>query len=93
MATERSQHQQWYDAQRNVLLELGFDLVDIEARLDWILANLPYGEDPATYVFPDAALVQDVSAPELLQDARVAYLADDNVPPRFKLMPSAKAEE
>lgn len=92
MATERSPHQHWYDKQRDTLLELGYDLADVLKRLDWILDNLPSGEDPATYIFPAHALWQEPSDSEQVQDSRVAWLADDQIPNKFKLILDAKME-
>lgn len=93
MPTERSPHQQWADQQRATLLELGYDLADIQKRIDWILENLPPGADPATHIFAPGELYLEPSEPEQVMDTRVAYLADPAVGARFKLMPDAKAED
>lgn len=93
MATERSEHQKWYDREVDALVELGVDLIDAEARQQWILDNLPYGEDPATYIFPGGALYQDPSAPDKVQDAAAAYIASDETPSRFKRLLHAKQED
>lgn len=92
MAVERSQHQQWFDREVATLVELGVDLVDAERRQQWILDNLPYGADPATYIFSGAQLWQEPSAPENEQDSRVAFVASDDVPPKYKRLLSAKEE-
>lgn len=93
MPTERSPHQQWADQQRTALLELGYDLADIQKRIDWILEHLPPGADPATHIFDPNELYLEPSDPEQEMDARVAWLADDAVPARFKLLLDAKEEE
>lgn len=92
MPTERSPHQQWADAQRTALLELGYDLVDVQARITWILDNLPPDADPATHIFAADELYLEPSDPEQVMDARVAWIADEAVGARWKLILDAKAE-
>lgn len=89
---DRAPHQKWADQQRDASLELGYDLADATARIQWILDNLPPGESPETFIFAPQDIWQEPSAPEHVMDTRVAYLADDSVGARFKLMPDAKGE-
>jgi len=93
MATERSQHQQWYDREVATLVELGVDLADAEKRQQWILDNMPPWADPDTYVFVGRELYQEPATPENEQDSRVAYIANEDTPNRFKRLPSAKIED
>lgn len=93
MAIERSPHQQWADAQIAALVELGIDLVDAERQVQWVLDNLPEGEDPATYIFPDHVLWQDPASDEAVQDARVEWYAADRIAPKYKRLLDARAEE
>ena len=91
MATERSEHQQWADQEIESLVELGFDLADAEARVRFVLDNLPPGADPATYIFPPHDLWQEPSSQQT--DSAAAWMADDNVPPRFKRLLHARQED
>lgn len=92
MATERSEHQQWADAEIATLVEFGMDLADAEKAVKWVLDNLPEGEDPATYIFPDNALWEEPSAPENVQDARVNWYAAEHIPAKYKRLLDAKEE-
>lgn len=92
MPTERAEHQAWADAQRDALLELGYDIADVQARIQWVLDNLPPGADPATHVFQAHELWQELSAPAQVQDSRVAWIANDEIAPRWKLLLDARAE-
>ena len=93
MPAERAPHQQWADAQRAALLELGYDLADANKRIAWILDNLPIGADPATHIFDPQEIYLEPSDPEQEMDARVAWLADDAVGARWKLILDAKEEQ
>lgn len=91
MAVERSQHQQWADEQVRQLIELGVNPIDAQESIDWILANLPLGADPSTYIFPSSALYEDL--PEKMSDAAAAWMASDSVPNRFKRILHARSED
>jgi hypothetical protein len=75
MAKERSEHQQWADAQIAALIELGVSPLDSQRQVDWVLANLPVGEDPATYIFPANALWQEPSTQQ--EDSAANFIAKD----------------
>ncbi len=90
---ERSLHQQWADQQIATLVELGIDIADAERQVKWVLDNLPEGEDPATYIFPDGALWQDPASDESVQDARVNWYTAEHVQPKYKRLLDARAEE
>jgi hypothetical protein len=90
MATERSQHQQWAEAEIASLIELGIHPLDAQRAVDWVLDHLPYGEDPATYIFPAEQLWTEPSAPENVQDAAAAWM--EEVQPRFARLLHAKEE-
>lgn len=93
MAQERAQHQKWADAQRTALLELGYDLADAQARIAWILEHLPPDADPNTHIFAADELYLEPSDPEQVMDARVAWIADEAVGARWKLILDAKEEQ
>ncbi len=91
MAVERSQHQQWADEQVRQLIELGINPLDAQEAVDWVLANLPPGADPATYIFPASALYDDPATQ--MGNAAAAWMASDSVPNRFKRILHARAED
>lgn len=92
MATERHQHAQWAQSQYDALVELGVSPIDAQKRIDWILANLPDGEDPATYIFPPNALWQDPAAPDKEQDSAAAFIASDDTPNKYKRLLHSREE-
>ena len=92
MATERSEHGQWFDEQVAQLVELGYSLIEAEKRQQWILDNLPMGADPATHIFDSYILYDEPSAPENELDSRAAFMASDDTPGRFKRLLAAKEE-
>lgn len=93
MATERSEHQMWAESQISALIELGINPIDAQKSVDWVLDNLPHGEDPATYVFPAHALWQEPASREAIDDAAADWIAKDSVPARFKRILHARLEE
>jgi hypothetical protein len=93
MATERSQHQAWAESQVQALVDLGVDILDAQRSVDWILDNLPFDADPATYVFPADALWQEPSSDASVDDARADWMAKDEVPAKFKRLLEARAED
>lgn len=92
MATERSQHQAWADSQMAALIELGINPLDAQRTVDWVLANLPPGEDPATYIFPADVLYQDPASDAAIADARADWYAADHIPAKYKRLLDAKEE-
>lgn len=91
MAVERSQHQQWADEQIATLIDLGINPIDAQKSVQWVLDNLPYDADPATYIFPADMLWQEPSA--LVDDSAAAWMSSDSVPNRFKRLLQAREED
>ena len=89
MATDQELHR-WADRQLAVLLDLGIDLADAQRSVHWALDHLPEGADPDTWIPPAELLEHDPSTPEAVQDARAAWYASDNVPPKYKRLLDAR---
>lgn len=83
-------HERWAKAQFAVLVELGVNPIDAQASIDWVLAHLPFGADPDTYVFPEHVLVDELTTREVIADARIAFYASDDVPTKYKRILDAK---
>lgn len=84
----------WSEQQLALLLRLGVDLEDAQAAVDWVIANVPAGVDPATWMPPAELLAADAEVtPEHVDDARVDWYARDSVPTRFKRLLDARAGE
>ncbi len=91
MATERHEHAAWAESQTQALVDLGVNILDATKRIDWILANLPPNENPATYIFPAHVLYQDPAGEQ--QDSAAAFIASDDIPNSKKRILGARAED
>lgn len=83
-------HSKWANAQIATLMELGVNPIDAQASVDWVLSHLPFGADPATYVFPEHVLVDELTTREVIADARIAFYVSDDVPTKYKRILDAK---
>lgn len=86
-------HSKWANRQVAALVELGVNPLDAQASVDWVLRHLPADADPATYVFPDSALIDDLSTRESVADARMAWYGDEDVPAKYKRLLDAKVKD
>lgn len=68
---------------------LGINPLDALNAVNALLALVPMGVDLATYIVPSAQLVQDVSEPKYASDALAAWVGNDEIPSRFKLLLAA----
>jgi hypothetical protein len=85
-------HSKWANKQVQAAIELGINPLDAANAVRAFLDLLPPGADPATYTLPAQAMEQDITAPELLQDATAAWVGREDVPTRFKLLLLAGGE-
>ena len=90
MGIATADHSRWANAQVAALVELGTNPVDAQASVDWVLRHLPAHADPATYVFPEHVLVDELTTREVIADARIAFYASDDIPSRYKRILDAK---
>lgn len=82
-------HRKWLDKQIRAAVDIGINPLDATRAAQTLLALLPVGADPDTYILPAQALEQDISDPALAQDALVAFVASEDVPSQFKLILAA----
>lgn len=83
-------HRKWADEQISALVDIGIDIAEAQRSVNWVLDNLPEGEDPATWI-PTAAQLDTPLDAAAIQDARVDWYAKDSVPPKWKRLLDAKA--
>jgi hypothetical protein len=79
----KNPHQNWAESQIAALVEIGIDLQEAQRSIKSVLDNLPYGEDPATWI-PSAEQLNDEISEVEIMDARADWYASDSVPPRYK---------
>lgn len=77
----KNPHQDWSEQQIAALIETGVDPVDAQATINRILAALPEGGNPSTWIapVPDSTVTQSD-----VDDARADWYAKDEIPSRFK---------
>ncbi len=74
--------EKWMTQQVNIAIELGVNPLDAQTAMRALLAVIPVGVDPATLpALPAGVLVQDISRPEFIADARADWYA--NTDPRL----------
>lgn len=83
----------WAERQIEALIEMGDDPQDAEKFVAAVLARVPEGEDPDTYLPRDIFAARDAAVTEEdVADARADWYASDDVPARFKRLLDAKEE-
>lgn len=79
-------HSKWATKQVNVLVGIGVNILDAQRAVSEFLALLPPGADPDTYIVPARDMEQDISDPKYVDDAAAAWVANDDIDSRFKLI-------
>ena len=83
----------WAERQIEALIEMGDDPQDAEKFVAAVLARVPEGEDPDTYLPSPMLGTRDATVTdEDVTDARADWYASDDVPARFKRLLDAKEE-
>ena len=81
----------WAEGQIQELIRIGFDAIEAERSVNWVLDHLPPGADPRTYVFP-AEQLSDPLDQLAVTDARIHWYASDAVPRKFKRLLDARED-
>jgi len=81
--------ERWANSQVAAAVAIGINPLDAQRAAKAFLALLPPGADPNTYIVPGHQLEQDITAPEMAQDALSAFVAREDVPSQFKLILAA----
>lgn len=74
-------HERWANQQIAKAIELGINPLDAAEAMRALLAALPLGADPATYVFSAEQLTEDITTDVAINDSRAAWY--ERVEPRF----------
>lgn len=85
-------HSKWLQTQVNAAISIGVNPLDAQNAARAFLDLLPDGADPDTYTLPAQAMEQDITQQAYKDDAVSAWVGDDNVPARFKLLLVAGGE-
>ena len=79
----------WAESQIQALIRIGFDAIEAERSVNWVLQHLPPGADPRTYVFPAEVLNEPLDE-KAIDDARTNWYASDAVPTKYKRLLDAR---
>jgi hypothetical protein len=79
----------WAESQIQALITIGFDAIEAERSVNWVLQHLPPGADPTTYIFPADALFESLDE-KAIDDARANWYASDAVPAKYKRLLDAR---
>ena len=86
-------HSKWANQQVQAAIEIGINPIDIAKAVKWVLDHLPPGADPATYVFTADELMEDITRPEIIADARNAWYGNEDVPSAYKRLLDAGEQQ
>jgi hypothetical protein len=73
----------WGESQIQALIRIGFDAIEAERSVTWVMTHLPPGADPRTHVFP-AEVLNEPLDDKAVSDARQDWYASDAVPNKYK---------
>lgn len=79
----------WAENQIQALIRIGFDAIDAERSVNWVLQHLPPGADPTTYIFPAEVLNEPLDE-KAIDDARADWYASGAVPNKYKRLLDAR---
>lgn len=82
----------WADEQIKVLISCGIDPLDAQNTIKRVLAKLPDGVDPRTWLPPAPGGNVEISEADIL-DARADWYADEDIPGKFKMLLDATEYE
>jgi hypothetical protein len=79
----------WAEGQIQELIKIGYDAIEAERSVNWVLQHLPPGADPRTYVFPAEVLNEPLDE-AAISDARTDWYASEAVPNKYKRLLDAR---
>jgi hypothetical protein len=80
----------WAEKQIQELIKIGYDAIEAERSVNWVLQHLPSGADPTTYIFPAEVLNEPLDQ-KAVDDARADWYASKAVPTVDKRILDAKS--
>lgn len=82
----------WSAEQVAVLISCNIDPLDAQNTIKRVLAKLPEGQDPRTWLPPVPGGNVEISEADIL-DARADWYADEDVPNKFRMLLDATEYE
>jgi hypothetical protein len=79
----------WGESQIQALIGIGYDAIEAERSVNWVLQHLPPGADPTTYVFPAETLNEPLDQ-KATDDSRQDWYSSDAIPAKYKRLLDAK---
>jgi hypothetical protein len=79
----------WAESQIQELIKIGFDAIEAERSVNWVIMHLPPGADPTTYIFPAEVLNEPLDQ-KAVDDARADWYASEAVPNKYKRLLDAR---
>ena len=81
----------WAEGQIQALISIGFDAIEAERSVNWVVNHLPPNADPRTYVFPAETLYEPLDE-IAITDARTHWYVDDATPQKYKRLLDARED-
>jgi hypothetical protein len=79
----------WAESQIQALISIGFDAIEAERSVNWVITHLPPGADPRTYIFPAETLNEPLDE-AAVNDARQDWYASSAIPAKYKRLLDAR---
>lgn len=79
----------WAENQIQALIRIGFDALEAERSVNWVVNHLPPGADPRTHVFP-AEVLNEPLDDKAVADARSDWYSSDAVSNKYKRLLDAR---
>jgi hypothetical protein len=83
--------ERWAGKQITAMVALGVNVLDAQKAVRAFMEVLPPGADPDTHIVPAHFMAQDITRKEYTDDAVSAWVSDERIPSRFKLLLVASA--
>jgi hypothetical protein len=80
----------WGESQIQALISIGFDAIEAERSVTWVMLHLPPGADPRWHVFPAEVLNEPLDE-AAVQDSRQDWYQSPAIPSKYKRLLDAKA--
>lgn len=80
--------ERWAERQKAALINAGVHPLDAENAVQWVVDNLPFGEDPDTWL-PAREVLSAVVDDAGIIDSKSYWMSHDNVPAGYRMLLSA----
>ena len=79
----------WAESQIQALIGIGYDAIEAERSVNWVIMHLPPGANPTTYIFQADTLSEPLDD-KATDDARADWYASEAVPTKYKRLLDAR---